>query len=759
MLRRLLPFFLAAALPLTSWAEPSKTPENLRNPEQPIWGRNSPIPRTLQELEKDPQLLALLAQMSWEEKCGQLNQYAGEITGPQPLKPELEQRIVQGQVGSVLSISGVDRCRKLQDSALKSRLKIPLLFAMDVIHGYRTVFPIPLAEAASFDPEIAEQDAKISAQEAAASGVHLTFAPMVDIARDCRWGRVIEGAGEDPHLGQVMARARVRGFQGRQLGQPDRLAACVKHFAGYGAAEGGRDYDTSEISERTMREVYLPPFQAAMEEGVATLMPSFQETAGLPSTANPWLLRQVLRQDWGFEGVVISDYGAIEELTKHRICQDKLEAGKLALSLGVDIDMMSDIYRTLPVTPELQASLDRSVLRLLALKKALGLFEDPYRFLNQEREKKTQFCQDFRLASCRAAEKSAVLLENRQQLLPLEPQRYKRVSVIGPLADDAVSTLGEWNLVGRPEETITAWKGLREGFGACGSQVQLEKGCPAYKADSSKIAAAKKLALQSDLVVLVLGEPAEITGESRNRTFVGLPGSQLELARAIAATGKPVVTVLMNGRPLALSELRQICPTLLEMWHPGTEGGRALFNLLRGSASVGGKLPMSFPTNSGQLPIYYNRKSSGRAPEKGADKYKMAYYDSSIQPLYPFGYGLSYSSFAVSPARVVSAPSQWPLVVECTVKNTGKRKADEVVQLYVSDEVRSLTPPVKELKGFSRVSLDPGQSRTLQFRLNPGDLSFIDQDMHRVFEPGSFGLATGTDSRVPVQTRVKLSTP
>lgn len=723
---------------------------------EPLWGSETPLRQAEKLFAADPQLQELLSRMTWREKCGQLNQYAGALTGPQPLQPELRERIRAGEVGSVLSISGVERCRSLQKEALSTRLGIPLVFAFDVIHGYRTIFPIPLAEAAAFDPRLAEQTARIAATEAAAAGVNWTFAPMVDIARDPRWGRVIEGAGEDPYLGSLLAAARVRGFQGADLKAPDTLAATAKHLAGYGAAEGGRDYDTAELSERTLREVYFPPFEAAMRAGVVTVMPSFQETAGYPCHASPFLLEQVLREEWGFPGVVVSDYGAIEELMNHRLSSDRNEVGRIALEAGVEIDMMSDIYRVLPQTPEAERAVDQAVLRVLGLKKALGLFEDPYRHLDLERERRTILKPEFREAARKAAARGAVLLENRAGLLPLPPQQGKTVAVIGPLANDARSALGEWNLMGLAEETVSALAGLRTGLEAEGARVAFHPGCPPWEKDVSGIDEAVRLASKADLVILVLGEPYDVTGESRNRSDISLPGSQWALAKSVLATGKPVVTVLMNGRPLAIPELKVACPTILTLWHPGSEAGNALYDLLSGAEIPGGKLPMGWPENVGQVPTYYNRKASGRPPIPGVDKYKLAYHDAPLAPLYPFGYGLSYSSFRIDPVERISAAGVWPLTVKTTVTNTGPRTGEEVVQLYVSDEARSVAPPIKELKGFERLRLESGSSREVVFSLSKHSLSFIGADMSRVFEPGWFGLAAGPNSLVEPQIRLQL---
>ena len=720
------------------------------------WGSEAPpaIQKTFQT--NDPFITDLLSKMTWEEKCGQLTQYAGELTGPQPIKKELFSRIGTGEIGSVLSISGVERCRKMQDEALKSRLKIPLVFAFDVIHGYRTVYPIPISEAASFDPRLAESAARVAATEASAAGINWTFAPMVDLARDPRWGRVIEGAGEDPYMGSVFASARVRGFQGDSLSNQDTLAACAKHLGGYGAAEGGRDYDTSEISEMTLRESYMPPFEAAMEAGVATVMPSFQETAGRPSHANTFLLDQLLRQEWGFPGVVVSDYGAIEELLNHRIAGDRNSAGKLALEAGVDIDMMSDIFRTLPRTPEVEKAVDQAVIRVLTLKKDLGLFDDPYRYLDVEREAQVVMNPEYRRGAREAAAKGAVLLENRNSLLPLKLDGVKQIAVIGPLAADARSALGEWNLVGRAEDTVSPLLGLKQNFEKRGIKVVHAEGCPSWEPDRSGISKAAQLAAESDLVILVLGEPYDATGESRNRTQIGLPGSQQQLLEAIAAKGKPTVTVLANGRPLALTEVKDLTPTLLVLWHAGIESGNALYDLLVGDVPIGGKLPMTFPRSVGQIPLYYNRKTSGRPPAEGGEKYRVDYHDSPLTPLYPFGYGLTTSTIQFTAPVITSQLGEWPIVIEGEVSNIGDHTADEVPQLYLSDEVRSVTPPRKELKGFERFTLEPGQTQKYRFEIDQDDLSFVGLDMKRTFEPGWYTVAVGANSDASANFRMEV---
>ncbi|MGE0489378.1 MAG: glycoside hydrolase family 3 N-terminal domain-containing protein [Vulcanimicrobiota bacterium] len=690
----------------------------------------------------DERIDKLLSEMTWAEKLGQLTQYAGSSTGPVPLKAEMQERVGRGEVGSVLSIAGVARVRQLQQEAVeKTRLGIPLVFAYDVIHGYRTVFPIPLAEAASFDPELAEQSARIAAREATAAGIAWNFAPMVDIARDPRWGRCIEGSGEDPYLGSVMAAARVRGFQGKNLKAADTMAACAKHFAGYGAAEGGRDYDAAEISERTLRQVYLPPFQAAVEAGAITIMAGFQEVSGVPAHANPFLLEQVLRQEWGFDGLVVSDYNAIRELMAHRIAATPHQAGELALQAGVDMDMMGDIYRDLPETPETRALVDRSVRRVLELKERLGLFDDPYRYLDEEAEKRYILAPEHRQAARRAAQRSAVLLKNDGGVLPLAKPR--RLALLGSLATDSTSLLGAWNTAGKPEETTNLLEGFRQAL----------PGAEVVHADETDLASALAAARGAESVVLVLGEIADWSGESRNRTRLGLPPEQLAMALEVARLGKPTVVLLMHGRPLAIPELADKLPAILDIWHPGSMGAAAATDLVFGQAAPGGKLPMTFPRAVGQVPIYYNHKTSGRPAQAGVERYTIDYVDESLEPLFPFGHGLSYTTFAYSDLRL---EGKLPLRVAVTVKNTGRRAGDEVVQVYVRDEARSITPPERELKGFRRVTLAPGEARQLTFDLDRSAFSFIGQDLKETFEPGQFTIFVGGDSRATLSAEVTL---
>ncbi|MCA9793900.1 MAG: glycoside hydrolase family 3 C-terminal domain-containing protein, partial [Candidatus Eremiobacteraeota bacterium] len=551
----------------------------------------------------------------------------------------------------------------------------------------------------------------------------------------------IEGSGEDPYLGSVMAAARVRGFQGKNLKASDTMAACAKHFAGYGAAEGGRDYDAAEISERTLRQVYLPPFHAAVEAGAATIMAGFQEVSGVPAHANAFLLDQVLRQEWGFDGMVVSDYNAIRELMAHRIAATPDQAGELALQAGVDMDMMGDIYRDLPETPETRPLVDRSVRRVLELKERLGLFDDPYRYLDETAEKRYLLAPEHKQAARRAAVRSSVLLKNEAGVLPLA--KPKRLALLGSLATDSTSLLGAWNTAGKPEETTNLLEGFRQSL----------PGAEVTHADEQHLAQALEAARGAEAVVLVLGEISDWSGESRNRTRIGLPSEQLEMALEVAKLGKPTVVLLMHGRPLAIPELAEKLPAILDIWHPGSMGAAAATDLVFGQAVPGGKLPMTFPRAVGQVPIYYNRKTSGRPAKEGVERYTIDYVDESLEPLFPFGYGLSYTTFAYSDLKV---EGKLPVRVSVTVKNTGSRTGDEVVQVYVRDEVRSITPPERELKGFQRVTLAPGEARQLTFELDRSAFSFIGKDQKETFEAGKFTIFVGTDSRASLASEVTL---
>jgi beta-glucosidase len=707
---------------------------------------------------------SILRLMTLEEKIGQLNQLPGMGTQTGPRAPRGGEALVRsGRVGSFLGIFGAEYTRELQGIAMReTRLKIPLLFANDVIHGFRTIYPVPLGEAASFDSARVESSARLTAVEATAHGLHWTFAPMVDIARDPRWGRIVEGAGEDPWLGSVMAAARVRGFQGGNhgvnLGAPDAMLATVKHFAAYGGAEGGRDYNSVELTERTLWETYLPPYEAAVKAGAATVMTSFNDIGGTPAHSSDWLLGDVLRGRWGFKGLVVSDWGGIGELISHRVAANRGDAGILALRAGVDIDMSDAVYadsmaaavRTgrIPI-----ALVDSSVRRMLRLKYALGLFDDPYRFSDVARERRYTLAPEHLAAARAAARAGIVLLKNENKTLPLR-KNLRTIAVIGPLADDARAALGGWAADGRPAEAVSALAGIRAALGTSTRVIQV-RGAPVDTADSSGFGAARSAASEAEAVVLVLGEREDMTGEASNRSSIELPGSQLDLALAViraarqspGGDNKPVVAVLMNGRALAVPELAREAPALVESWFLGTQHGSALADVLFGDYNPGGKLPVTFPRSTGQIPIYYNHRSTGR-PADSTNHYTSKYLDIPWTPLFPFGYGLSYTTFAYTNLRLSAATirARDSLVVSVDVRNSGDRAGDEVAQLYIRDDVASEAEPVKSLKGFRRMTLQPGEARTVTFRVGPDALALYDRRMRRVVEPGSFTVFVGTNS-------------
>ena len=714
---------------------------------------------------------SLLRLMTLDEKIGQLNQLPG---GGQQISPADQRAIGSGRVGSFLNVFGADFTRELQRSAVtQSRLKIPLLFAHDVIHGFRTIYPVPLAEAASFDSARVEFSARQSAVEATAHGLMWTFAPMVDLARDPRWGRIVEGAGEDPYLGSVMAAARVRGFQGGDkaagLGKPDAMLATVKHFAGYGGAEGGRDYNTVELSERTLWESYMPPYEAAVKAGAATVMGSFNEIGGTPSHASKWLLTDVLRKRWGFNGLVVSDWGAISELVNHHVAGSTGAAGVLGLNAGVDIDMSDHVYvdsisavvkaGRLPV-----AMIDSAVKHVLRVKYLLGLFSDPYKFSDAGREKLYTLAPEHIRAARMAAREGIVLLKNANKTLPLKKD-LRSIAIIGPLASDSASSLGSWAADGHPAEATTVLAGIQAAVGA-GVRILTARGAPVDTVDTAGFAMARNAASQADAVVLVIGERADMSGEASSRSSIELPGVQRDLALEViraargsaAGSSKPVVVILMNGRPLAVPEVAEAAPALLETWFLGTQHGVAIADVLFGDYNPGGKLPVTVPRRTGQIPIYYNHRNTGR-PGDTANHYTSKYLDLPLTPLFPFGYGLSYTTFAYSNLRL-SAPSVragTTVTVSVDVRNTGDRAGDEVVQLYIRDDVASVAEPVKELKGFQRITLAAGESRTVTFRLPPDAFALYDHDMRRVIEPGTFTIYAGTNSVDVISTALEVT--
>jgi len=709
---------------------------------------------------------ALMAKMTLEEKLGQLNQPRGlgSDTGPAAMAAS-ESQIASGAIGSILGSHGAALTCRLQRMAVeKSRLGIPMLFASDVIHGHRTVFPVPLGEAASFDTEEVRNAARVAAVEATAHGIHWTYAPMVDIARDPRWGRIVEGAGEDPYLGAAMAVARVHGFQGEDLAAPDTLLATAKHFVGYGAAEGGRDYDIADLSERTLREVHLPPFKAAVDAGAESVMAAFNEVDGVPMHANRHLIEGVLRGEWGWDGLLVSDYTGVMELIPHGVAADREQAGRLGLGAGVDVDMVSEIYlKDLPAAVKAgrvpMEQVDASVRRVLNAKFRLGLFQDPYRYCKDpERQAANTLTADQRAAARRMAQKSFVLLENQGDVLPLS-RSIRTLAVIGPLADHRRAMLGNWAVAGREEDTVTPVEGLKAALGDR-TRLIVAKGADIDSTDTAGFAEAVRAAEQADAVVMFLGEHPDMSAEANNRTSLDLPGVQQQLALAVAATGKPVALVLLNGRPLSIGALQGKVPAILEAWFPGVEGGHAIADVLFGDVAPSGKLPVTFPRTVGQVPVYYAHKNTGRPPREN-EKYSSKYLDVHWTPQYPFGHGLSYTTFRYD-GLTLKQPRIRPdgtQDVSVRVTNTGKRAGTEVVQLYVRDDVASVTRPVRELRGFQRVELEPGQSRTVTFALGPDDLAFYGLDMKRTVEPGTFTVFVGGSSTADLQARFEVAAP
>jgi beta-glucosidase len=697
---------------------------------------------------------SILTGLTIDEKIGQLVQYSGDfVTGPTGRRLNDEQRtaIRKGMAGSLFNVIGNQVTHELQRIAVEeSRAKIPLIFGLDVIHGFKTTFPIPLAEAASWDPEAVELSARVSAREAASAGIHWTFAPMVDIARDPRWGRIAEGSGEDTYLGSIMAAARVRGFQGHSLADPASVVACPKHYAAYGAAEGGRDYNSVDMSEQTLRDVYLPPFKAALDAGAGTIMSSFNEINGVPSSANPFLLRKILRDEWKFDGFVVSDWTSISEMIPHGFAANPAEAAERAFNAGVEMDMESRFYRDemhtlLDQGKVALATLDQAVRHILRVKFRLGLFVDPYRACTPERE-----AQEIRSAANIAAarlvaRKSIVLLKNEGNLLPLS-RGTKTVAVIGPLAKSQREPLGMWAGPADSNTVVTMVDGIRAAAPA--ARVLYALGCPIEGTDTVGTANAVAVARQADVVIMAMGESRDMTGEASCRSSLELPGCQLHLVRAIHATGKPIVLVLTNGRPLAISWEAANIPAIVEGWFLGDQSGHAIADVLFGAYAPTGRLPVSFPRVTGQVPIYYNHKSTGR-PANDTVHYTSRYLDIPSSPLYPFGFGLTYTAFAYSDFRVnkpVYAVGD-TVLVSVTVRNTGAKAGEEVVQLYVRDDFGSMTRPVRELKAYRRVRLDAGQSVNVTLPVAVVDLAFTGVDMRRAVEPGMFTAFVGPNAQ------------
>ena len=713
----------------------------------PLFSRTSQPRKTT---DVDQQINALIARMTLEEKLGQLQQLDGEANGN--YRPEHRDLVRKGLLGSTLNVRGAQRTNELQRIAVEeSRLKIPVLFGFDVIHGYRTIFPVPLGEASSWDTAVAERSASIAATEARAAGVHWTFAPMVDIARDARWGRVVEGAGEDPYLGAAMARARVRGFQGRDYGAPDKVMACAKHWVAYGAAEAGRDYNTTDMSERTLREIYFPPFKAAVDEGVGTFMSAFNDLNGVPASANPFTLTRVLRDEWKFDGFVVSDYTAILELIQHGLAANEADAAQLALNAGVDMEMISRLYNQ--HGPQLlrsgrlsQATIDEATRRILRMKFRLGLFERPY--ADENRERSVILSRTNVSAAREIAARSIVLLKNDRETLPLA-KSLKAIALIGPLADNQVDMLGSWTGDGNAADVVTLLAGIKTKVSPA-TKINYAKGCDIEGNSTQGFDEAIRAARESEAVIVAVGESAAMSGEASSRSSLDLPGLQLDLVKALQATGKPVIVVLMNGRPLTINWMAENSPAILETWFAGTQAGNAIADVLFGDVNPGAKLPVTFPRTVGQEPLYYNQLNTGRPPDAN-NKYTSKYLDVPWTPLYPFGFGLSYTQFRLSNLQL-SAPRIRPdgrVTASVEIENIGRLAGDEVVQFYIRDVAASVTRPVKELKGFQRITLGPGEKRRLQFMLGPEQLGFYNREMRFIVEPGEFKVMVGNSSADP----------
>lgn len=698
---------------------------------------------------------ALLARMTLEEKLGQLQQLDGHADGR--FKDDQPELVRKGLLGSTLNVRGVKNTNELQRIAVEqSRLKIPMIFGFDVIHGYRTVFPIPLGETASWDPAAVKRAASIAAAEARAAGVHWTFAPMVDIARDPRWGRIAEGSGEDPYLGSVMARARVEGFQGTDYSAQDRLVACAKHWVAYGAAEAGRDYNTTDVSEYTLREIYFPPFKAAVDAGVGTFMSAFNSLNGVPASANPFTLTEVLRGEWKFDGLVVSDYTSVEELINHGVAADGAEATQEALSAGVDMEMVSRLYNQhgaalLKQRKLTQQNIDEAVRRILRIKFRLGLFDKPY--ADETRERAVMFSTANVVAAREIAARSIVLLKN-ENVLPLA-KTVSSVALIGPLADSQKDVIGSWTGDGKAEDAITLLQGLKSKVPQ--ARINYSKGCEIGCDTTGGFEEAVRIARESDVVILAVGESAEMSGEAASRSSLDLPGRQLDLVKAVQVAGKPTIVVLMNGRPLTINWIAENSPAILETWFGGSQAGHAIADVIFGDVNPGGKLPVTFPRAVGQVPLYYNHFNTGRPPDL-KNKYTSKYLDVPGTPLFPFGYGLSYTQFKITNLQLSAARIQpnGRLTVSVDVENVGKRAGDEVVQLYIRDVVSSVARPVKELKGFERVRLEPGMKKRVEFALTAYHLGFHNRRMRFIVEPGEFKVMVGPNSQDLIETSFQV---
>jgi len=697
--------------------------------------------QNLSQPENELRIESLLNQMTLEEKIGQLHLMTW-------VNDTSRQQTRDGQIGAFMNIRNASVSNELQRIAVEeSRLKIPLLFGNDVIHGFRTIFPIPLGEAASWDPDLAERTAAIAAREAAASGTNWTFAPMVDVARDPRWGRIAEGAGEDPYLGSVFAAVRVRGFQGDNLSDPLTIVACPKHYVAYGAAQAGRDYNTVDISLQTLRDIYLPPFQAAVAAGAGTIMSAFNEINGVPASANPLTLTQILRNEWGFQGFVVSDWESIYELFDHGIGVDVADVGQQALLAGVEMDMMGFVYprhlgRLVQQGQLDEKVIDEAVRRVLRIKFAIGLFERPFVDLSLE---KSEILTPANLAvALESARKSIVLLKNEKQILPLS-KKIKSVALIGPLADNAQDPLGCWHCEGKAADVVTVRAGIQAKLPA--AKITFAPGCGISDGTEADISRAVALAKKAEVAILVVGESLNISGEAASRSSIDLPGIQEKLVKAVFETGTPTVVVLMSGRPLTIPWLAEKMPAILATWQLGLQSVHAIADVLFGDFNPGGKTPVTWPRVLGQVPIFYNHKNTGRPP-RDDDYFTSKYLDVPVTPLFPFGFGLSYTQFQFSDLKVTveKIGGGQQIRASVIVQNQGTRAGDEVVQLYVQDVVGSLTRPVKELKRFRRITLLPNEKTPVDFQLDARELGFYNQNLDYVVEPGLFRIWIGPNS-------------
>lgn len=722
------------------------------------WGFMNNDPKPKVEDEKMNEFIdSLINEMTIEEKAGQLTLYTSgwDVTGP-VLRDDYMDELRAGRAGNLFNAHTVDYAINLQKIAVEeTRLGIPLLFGLDVIHGYKTTFPIPLAEAASWDLEVIEKTAHLYSKEAASAGINWTYNPMVDIARDPRWGRIAEGSGEDPYLGGLIGAAKVRGIQGMDLSDPTTILACVKHFAAYGASQAGRDYHTVDMSDRELRQNYLPPYKVALDAGATTVMTSFNEVDGVPASGNKYLMTEILRNEWGFDGFVVTDYTSINEMVPHGVVADLKEAAELAFNAGVQMDMQGGVYSQ--YIPELiaegkikETTLNEYVRQVLEMKYKLGLFEDPYRYLNKEREQKTLYSKELMDHALLAAKESIVLLKNEpakgqsEQLLPLK-KSLKSVALIGPLADNQKDMLGTWHVAGDETKVVTLIDGIKQT--APNVKINYARGADFNGDDRSGFAEAIAAAKKSDVVIMAIGEDYTQSGEAASRSEIGLPGPQQALIEEIHALGKPVVAVVMAGRPLTIEWIDENIPAVMNAWHLGTMSGPAIAQTLFGDHNPAGKLTITFPKNVGQIPVYYNMKNTGR-PFDANNKYTSKYLDVSNEPLYPFGYGKSYTSFDYSGIELSSTNMEMngSITVSATIKNTGKYAGKEVVQFYIRDLVGSVTRPVKELKGFEKISLAPGESKKVSFTVTVKDLEFYTRDMSYKAEPGDFRVFIGPSS-------------